>query len=109
MRTSTGRWRAFSRGVVRKPFGSAMSCLHDRLAYVATLTLGLDLGGQHALVVLGHPLCESLPREVPVGQQCVCHRRFGLLEVAFDDSTEEFPIGVVKRVEIDHLRVDPLR
>src|SRR3954453_14080705 len=110
-RSSTGRRAAPSPPVFKKPFGSAIECLHHpcRCLVVAEaflLRLGLRL--EHSLEVARHHLGEPAYGGAPVGQQLLGDRRTGLLAVRAQHLFQVVDLVARDRPELDQLAVDPL-
>ena len=111
-RTSTGRRSGSSRGVFRKPLGSATAhLLHHGLDRVAALGACLVLDVQDPAVVDRHDLAEPAPgRRCPSASSSSATARAGLLGVPAQDRRSASPrrpgpSGSMR----DHLEVDPLR
>src|SRR5271165_6782477 len=113
-RTSTGRRRGVSRAVVKNPFGSPIaSCpspvrgRHHGLVHVTALALGGRGRHEDPLVVLRHDLGEPLHRLVPRGEQPPGDRGPGFRVVPRHHVAQERDVGLLERVEVHHLRVQP--
>src|SRR5690606_40241577 len=74
----------------------------------APFAFGSAAGCEHSLEVLGHHLAEPFDGVVPVGQQPVRDRGFGLLVVPADAVVEELAVVLVDRVQVHHFPVDPV-